>query len=64
MDTNTLLWGGFLLFMLICCGMMMRMMANRPADPDYEDERTRGLNPPTNNAEEVQNGNRSEEEKQ
>mgnify|MGYP003673321666 CR=1 FL=1 len=33
MDINTLLWGAFVLFMVVCCGMMMRMMMKRsPSD--------------------------------
>tara|TARA_R110000782_G_scaffold220075_3_gene307343 strand:+ start:103 stop:273 length:171 start_codon:yes stop_codon:yes gene_type:complete len=31
MDFNTLLWGALVLFMVVCCGMMVHMMMKRPS---------------------------------
>ena len=38
MDFNTLLWGALVLFMVVCCGMMVRMMMKR--SPGDKSERT------------------------
>tara|TARA_R110002049_G_scaffold72267_1_gene186435 strand:+ start:14430 stop:14582 length:153 start_codon:yes stop_codon:yes gene_type:complete len=45
MDINTLFWGALVLFMVVCCGMMMRMMMKRPSS-----EKSQGTAPNRDNA--------------
>lgn len=59
MDFNTLLWGALVLFMVVCCGMMVRMMTKRPSG-----DKSRGTAPHRDDANEASLVSKPDREKQ
>jgi hypothetical protein len=56
MDLNTLLWAALILFMVACCGMMMRMAMKNPPNDKPSDT--------TDHRNDSTDVNQSDEEKQ